>query len=92
MDWLPIGTIVTTTKMAEALYSGFYKGTKSEYPKQWFEPGAEGRIVATDSPAVRRNISQYVVEFEGKQYGTEEHPYTTWRVRLDPKHVKAIHC
>lgn len=90
MTKFKIGDKVTTNTRVEALYSGMYKGTSSAYPEQFFEPGMQGVVIFTDSPSVRRNIDQYVVEFEGILHGSEEHPYTKWRVRLDPKFVKSV--
>ena len=90
---LPIGTEVTTKQRTEALYSGMYKGQSCEYPEQYFESGMIGVIVATDSPSVRRNISQYVVEFDGLPIGKNKDeglPTSKWRVRLDPLHVKPL--
>lgn len=77
-----VGDKVTTTTRVEALYSG-----SRLHPVQYFEPGMTGKVVAVNSPSVRRNVLQYVVEFEGIWYGSLQHPYRIWTVRLDKEYV-----
>lgn len=80
-----VGDTVTTTTQVEALYSG-----SRLHPVQYFEPGMTGKVVAVNSPSVRRNVLQYVVEFEGVWYGSLQHPYRHWTVRLDKEYIKSV--
>lgn len=80
-----VGDTVTTTTRVEALYSGYHHN-----PVQYFEPGMKGVVVAVNSPSVRRNVLQYVVEFEGELYGSPQHPYRHWKVRLDKEYIKSV--
>lgn len=80
-----VGDTVTTTTRVEALYSG-----SRLHPVQYFEPGMTGVVVAVNSPSVRRNVLQYVVEFEGVWYGSLQHPYRHWTVRLDKEYIKSV--
>lgn len=80
------GDTVTTTTPVEALYSGYRASRSLIYPVQYFNPGMLGTVLHTNSPAMRRNVSQIVVEFEGDLVGKS----TKWVVRLDKKFVQLV--